>query len=106
MIAIFVHDDKVVDYIPAEDTPAGSVIVQGELIGITKLDIRSGQLGALHLTGVYDVSKTPDVFSVGDSVYWDATAKKAAGTAEGNTLLGVAVAVAASSDATVRVRIG
>ena len=39
MIARFVQDGKAIDYRPSEAVAAGAVIVQGNLIGIARLDI-------------------------------------------------------------------
>jgi predicted RecA/RadA family phage recombinase len=41
MTARFIQDGKSIDYIPS------GVVVQGELVGVAKLDIAAGQLGAL-----------------------------------------------------------
>ena len=106
MQARFIHDGKSVDFFPATDVPAGSVVILGSLVGITKLDVKSNTLGAVAVVGVYDVEKTNVAVPLGSKVYWDATAKKANLTATGNTLLGVAVLEATADDAVVRVRIG
>ena len=57
MIAKYVYRGDVIDYTPEVDVAAGSVVVIGSIIGITKLDIKSGQLGALALVGVFDIVK-------------------------------------------------
>ena len=36
----FIHDGKAVDFTPSADVGAGSIVVQGDLVGITKRDIR------------------------------------------------------------------
>ena len=59
--ATFVHDGKSIDYTPGADVSAGDVVVQNDLVGIAKLDIASGALGALAVTGVFDVPKTAGV---------------------------------------------
>jgi predicted RecA/RadA family phage recombinase len=106
MQARFVHDGKAIDFFPEADTPAGTVIVQGSLVGITKADIGAGRLGAVHVVGVYDVEKSNVAIPLGSKVYWDTAAKKAVVAATGNTLLGVAVAEATADDTIVRIRIG
>ena len=106
MQARFIHDGKSVDFFPATDIPAGSVVILGSLVGITKLDVKSNTLGAVSVVGVYDVEKTNIAVPLGSKVYWDATAKKANLTATGNTLLGVAVLEATVDDTVVRVRLG
>ncbi|MCL2120601.1 MAG: DUF2190 family protein [Planctomycetaceae bacterium] len=106
MYARFKHDGKAIDFFPATDVPAGSVIVQGSLVGITKLDIPAGRPGALHVTGVFEVVKSNVAIPLGSRVYWDDTAKQAVLTASGNAELGIAVLDAAANNEIVLVRIG
>jgi predicted RecA/RadA family phage recombinase len=106
MLARFIHEGKAIDFFPDTNIPAGSVIVQGSLIGVTKLDIPAGQLGAVHVVGVYDIVKSNVAIPLGSKVYWDAAAKQAVLNSTGNSLLGVAVAAAVTEDALVRVRLG
>ena len=106
MYARFIHDGKAVDFFPVADVPAGTVIVENDLVGVTKLDIQAGRLGALHVVGVYDVAKGDAAISLGAKVYWDSTAKQAVTTATGNKQLGIAVQAATATGETVRVRIG
>ena len=106
MQARFIHDGKSVDFFPTSDIPAGTVVILGSLVGITKLDVKSNTLGAVAVVGVYDVEKTNVAVPLGSKVYWDATAKKANLTATGTTLLGVAVLEATVDDTVVRVRLG
>ena len=106
MQARFKHDGKAIDFFPVTDVPAGSVIVQGSLVGITKLDIPAGRLGALHVVGVYEVVKSNVAIPLGSKVYWNNTTKLAVLDATGNAQLGIAVLDAAVNDAVVLVRIG
>ena len=106
MKARFKHDGKAIDFFPVTDVPAGSVIVQGSLVGITKLDIPANRPGALHVTGVYEIVKSNVAMPLGSKVYWDDTAKQAVLSATGNAQLGIAVLDAAATDEIVLVRIG
>ena len=107
MIAKYVYRGDAIDYTPDVDVAAGSVVVIGSIIGITKLDIRAGQLGTLSLVGVFDIVKTAgEAIAKGAKVYWNATAKQITASASGNVYLGEAVAAAAANDATARVRLG
>ena len=107
---LFIHEGNSIDYTPNADVAAGDVVVQSDLVGIAKLDIAADRLGALAVTGVFDVAKEDGVgvtFAVGDKVYWDdgndfAVATDGAGA---NKLLGKAVAAAADADTSVRVRL-
>jgi predicted RecA/RadA family phage recombinase len=104
--AVFVQEGDSVDYTPTADTPAGQVIVQGDLVGVAKLDIKANRLGAICVTGVYDFAKLTSVaFTVGTSLYWDDAANVATTTATGNKLLGKVVRAAATTDPTVRLRL-
>jgi len=106
--ARFVHDGNTIDYTPGADVTAGDVIVQGDLVGIAKLDIKANSLGALAVDGVFDVPKAAgSAINVGTKVYWDAT-NKLGTTSDGggaNKLLGKAILTAASAATTVRVRL-
>jgi predicted RecA/RadA family phage recombinase len=106
----FVHAGAAIDYTPAADVSAGDVVVQGELVGVAKLDIAADALGALAVTGVFDFPKTAGVgeaIAVGSKVYWDAgdSVAKTDDEAGANKYLGKTVAAAGDDDATVRVRL-
>ena len=108
--ATFIHDGKAIDYTPGADVSAGDVILQGDLIGIAKLDIASGSLGALAVTGVFDLPKTAGVgeaIAVGATVYWDVAdvVAKTDDESAANKLLGKTVLAAGDDDTTVPVRL-
>ena len=108
MEARFVQDGASIDYTPTADTPAGTVVVQNDLVGITKLDIPADQLGALSVSGVFAVAKATgggEAIAAGIKVYWDDTAKVATATAAGNTYLGKVASGASDDDLTVLVRL-
>ena len=105
-MATFVQQGAAVDYTPTVNTTAGTVVVQGELVGITKHDIKAHTLGAISVEGVFDIAKDPTAtISAGAKVYWDATNSQAVTTATGNKLLGKSVSDAAATTTTVRVRL-
>jgi predicted RecA/RadA family phage recombinase len=109
--AKFIHDGDSINYTPTSaDVAAGDVIVQGDLVGIAKRDIPRNVLGALAVSGVFDLPKARGVgaaITAGAKVYWDAGNSVATtDTDEGaNKYLGKAVRAAADADATVRVRL-
>jgi len=53
----FIHDGKAIDHTPSSAVSAGDVVVQGDLIGVAKLDIAANVLGALAVDGVFDLPK-------------------------------------------------
>ena len=108
--ARFIHDGDSIDYTPGGNVAAGDVVVQGDLVGIAKRDIAAGTLGALAVTGVFDVPKATGSGSgivVGANVYWDEaeTVAKTDAEAGDNKPFGKTVKAAADADTTVRVRV-
>jgi predicted RecA/RadA family phage recombinase len=105
MEALFIHEGRVIDYTPTEDMSAGTVVVLGDRVGVSMVDIAANVLGAVQVVGVFDFAKDNTVIPLYGKVYWDATAKKATLTASGNTLLGIALHATAATDNIVRVRL-
>ncbi len=104
--ATFVQQGAAVDYTPDANVAAGTVVVQGDLLGITKHDIKANVLGAVSVEGVFDIAKdSAGAIAAGAKVYWDATNNLAVTTATGNKLLGKSVSTAAIGTTTVRVRL-
>jgi predicted RecA/RadA family phage recombinase len=107
-MATFVHDGNSIDYTPSSAVAAGAVVVQGELVGVAKLDIAANALGALAVVGVFDFPKATGggtAITAGANCYWDAANQRATTTATGNKLIGKCVRAAADADATVRIRL-
>jgi len=104
--AVFVHEGASIDYTPAADVAAGDVVVQGDLVGVAKLDIKANKLGALAVDGVFDFAKVAAVaLAVGTIVYWDDAANVATNVSVGNKQIGKVVRAAAAADATVRAKL-
>ena len=106
--AQFNQQGDAIDYVPSVDTAAGAVVVQGDLIGVTKRPIKAGELGALALTGLYEMAKATGAgtdVTMGTILYWDEAAQQVTKTATGNKEFGKAVADASEDDTAVRVRL-
>lgn len=106
-MATFIHDGNSIDYTPGSAVTAGAVVVQGELVGVAKVDIPASTLGPLAVTGVFDFPKATGAgtaIAAGANCYWNAVAQQATTTATGNKLIGKSVRAAADADATVRIR--
>ncbi len=106
--AEFVQEGASIDYTPSQAVSAGDVIVQGDLVGVAKLDIAANKLGALAVTGVFDFAKTTGngtAIAFGTTLYWDDTNNVVTTTASGNKLLGKCVKAALDADAVCRVRL-
>ena len=93
--------------IPAPAAVAsGDVVVVGNIIGIANAAAASGADLDVTTTGVFSLPKVSgDVFTLGATVYWDATAKLASTTASANTAIGTAVAASGVGAAVVKVRL-
>ena len=107
--ATFIQEGHAIDYTPGADVAPGDVVVQSDLIGVAKREIKANELGALAVAGVFDVAKeggTAVTFAVGDKVYWDDGNDFAVATDGGgaNKLMGHAVVAAADAETIVRVR--
>lgn len=97
--AKYVQRGETIDYIPAADVNAGDVVQVGTIVGIAKLDIKAGALGALAIVGAYDFVKGTGAIAFGAPLYWDG---EKATTSQTDTYLGIAIAAAKSEDGTVR----
>ena len=99
-----------IDFTPGADVAAGDVVVQGDLVSVAKLDIKTSQLGALAVVGVFDFPKATGAataIAAGAKVYWDEADQQAKEDDEtgANKLIGKTVAAVGDDDATVRVRL-
>jgi len=108
--AVFVQEGNQIDYTPGSDVAAGAVVVLNDLIGVAKQPITANQLGALAVSGVFDVPKATGVstaIAAGKTVYWDVADQQAKEDSESgaNNLLGKTVSAAGDDDTTVRVRL-
>jgi predicted RecA/RadA family phage recombinase len=111
MGAIFKQEGEALDFVPAADVVAGDVVVQGELVGVAKLDIKTGVLGALSVDGVFDFPKAMGAgtaIAAGAKVYWDTAEQVAKEDAEAgaNKLIGKVAWPATDADAVVSANLG
>lgn len=87
MNARYVQRGEAIDYTPENDVSAGDVVRLGGLVGVAKLDIKAERLGALALTGIYELPlKDGESVVPGDLVYFDAAAGVATKTAGGGAI--------------------
>ena len=108
-LVTFVQEGSAIDYTPNADVDAGAVVVQNDLVGVTKRRIPANTQGALHVSGVFDFPKATGAstaIAAGVTVYWDVADAEAKTDSEtgANKLIGKTVAAAGDNDATVRIR--
>ena len=106
MKARYIQRGESIDYTPAEAVAAGDIVKLGNLVGVAKLDIKAGELGALALCGVYEIATNGTAIEAGAVVSVDpGTGKVCAADASGAVKFGHAVTKAEAADATVHVRL-
>jgi predicted RecA/RadA family phage recombinase len=108
LTSVFVHEGFRIDYTPGSAVPAGSIVVEGGIVGLVTMDIPAGTKGALCVEGVWRVPKAATTGSgqaVGTKMYWNLGAGEATPTASGNTYIGMQTAASADSDTTCLVRV-
>ena len=71
MIARYVQKGEAIDFRPTENVKAGTIFPFNGFVGITRLDIQAGELGALAVSGVFETPKADEAIDVGDPIYWD-----------------------------------
>jgi len=110
MTVEFVQQGAAVDYRPVADVGAGEVVVQGDLVGVTRRNIPADARGSLAVEGVFDFPKATGAstaIAVGANVYWDVadTEAKVNDESGANKLIGKVVLAAGDDDEFVRVRL-
>ncbi len=82
-------------------------MIQGDLVGITKRDIKAGSLGSIAVEGVFDIPKDPLWQSSSKRAPRSTSMKDGAVVADdvGTKYLGKVVNDAAATDSFVRVRL-
>jgi predicted RecA/RadA family phage recombinase len=108
MTAIYIQDGDAIDHIPTTALPAGAVVVQGRLVGITPRPIPAGSIGAIQIGGVFDLPITPgSTVGIGEPVFWNPATTLATldGTVVGVVAAGVTVLPLSATDVAVRVLI-
>lgn len=81
-----ISDGKSIPHTPGSAVAAGSVVVQGDLVGIATEAIPAGKLGALQVEGIFEVDRVGAILGglpAGRMVYWDESSQHAHNTAGG-----------------------
>ena len=105
----FIQQGAAIDYTPAADVAAGTVVVLEDLVGVATRSILAGQTGVIHVEGVFEFPKevgAGKAIPFGKLVYWHLVAGEVRTSASGGKLLGKTVQATGDNDAMVRVRLG
>lgn len=105
MQAIHKQRGDSIDYIPASDVAAGDIVIldtNTDFIGVAKIDIKAGELGALALNGVYSIliHEISNSITVGEKVkvYSDSGAVINNVSSDPGTFVGYAVSAGSPGD--------
>ncbi len=103
----FVQRGDVVTVPAPANVTSGKLVVISSLIGVAQKDAASGADVPLVTEGVFRYAKVSALaIAVGDKLYYDSTNDQLNKTASGNTLVGIATAVAANPSPTVEFKLG
>ena len=115
MQATFKYDGASIDYTPTSAVTAGTPVSQSGYVGIPKTDIAANALGALAVTGVFDIVKVTGALSVGDVIGWDSDGDPVGGVAgtgaatstlgDADFVLGTVIAAAVEAGAVARTQL-
>lgn len=114
MKATYWQRGETLDYTPEKAVENGEVVSLGTRIGVAGGDIKAGELGHLHVVGVFEMPKAASTaITMGATVYYDVANDKittTASTGSGDTKVdnipaGYAAAAAGANDATVLVKL-
>jgi predicted RecA/RadA family phage recombinase len=103
-----ISEGVTIPYTPSSAVAAGAVVVQGDLVGIAVHDLEANKLGNLDVDGHFEFDKATGggtALTVGATVFWDATNSRVSATASVGKKAGVVTQAAATTDATVRVKL-
>ena len=105
MKATYWQKGEVLDYTPESNVVNGEVVSLGTRIGIAGSDIAAGELGHLHVVGVFELDKeTGAAIDMGAAVYYD-TENDVITTTDTGVPAGYAAAAAEAEDTTVLVKL-
>jgi predicted RecA/RadA family phage recombinase len=95
-----------VTIIAAAPITSGDGILLNSIFGVAAKDANTDESVVLDLVGVFSLPKaTGATWAIGDTIYWDNTAKNCTKTSASNTKVGVAYASAGSADTVGEVRL-
>ena len=106
--ASYVQKGDVLNYknlSPTDKISAGDVIVVGDKVAVAGCEIEVGQVGTIHMSGVYEMPISTLEVSMGEKVYWDALEKTVTKTTSGNTEIGYAAETIESTATKIKVKL-
>lgn len=104
--ATYWQKGETLDYLATKDQKAGDIVtLGGAAVGVIAEDVQAGQLGHIHVEGVYRMPKIAAQLALGSQVYYSAADEAVTGSSTGNVPAGYTVEAAAAADSTVLVKL-
>lgn len=105
--AIWFQKGEVLDYAnnTENDLETNTIVSLTTRIGVVGNKIPAGEIGALHVEGVFIMPKAAGAIDLGATVYYSATDDNITTNKTGNVQAGYAVAPAAADEPTVKVKL-
>jgi predicted RecA/RadA family phage recombinase len=96
-----IQDGKVLTLTAPYAVASGAGALVGSIFAVATAAVANGASGEFQRLGVFELAKvSAQAWTVGAKIYWDNTNKQCTTTSSGNTLIGVATAVAADPSST------
>lgn len=108
-MARFIQNGKTIDYKNTGETiiTYGDIVTIGNRVAVAMESIAPGQTGGIQTEGVFEVDAvTTEAFSIGDTVYLDATNKVTKTKGNLTVVVGYVVSDKASASSNAEVKIG
>ena len=99
----FIEQGEVLNYTATKNISSGDLVIIGTIAGVAKTDIAIGEIGAVHITGVYSLAKSGEAITQGAKVYWHAKNNNVTTSKAENVPIGVAANNTISSESQVHV---
>lgn len=99
----FIKQGEVLNYTSSKNILSGDLVIIGTIAGVAKTDIAVGEMGAIHITGVYSLPKSNEAITQGAKVYWSNKNQNVTTSKQENVPIGVAANNTITSESQVHV---
>ena len=98
MQAVRRHEGGSIPFVAPTDMGAGTVVIQGGIVGVSQSNVAAGNTVTLAVEGIFEVVYSGAAIAAGGNVYWKAADNVATNAATGNTLIGKAIGAVGATD--------
>ena len=97
-----------IPHTPGSNLDAGAIVTLTNMIGIADTPISAGELGALSVSGIYQLPRIASVITalpIGTLLYWNIASQEVRATAGGGFYIGKSIEVSPKITSTILVRL-